>query len=428
LGADAVKGLSAIEGSDSRAVRAVFSKALAENPDERFATALEFAQALEVAFPDVVASSAQPADAQPDRPARVDHEPRLPLYHDDDADHAKGELPSKDLSLVPSLPPPSVAIHDEFKPKTPRFDDVDVSPTAAPRAVSIDEAPAAGPVGLITGHDPESLSALDRTRSAVWPLVLALSVGLAIGFAGGYGVGSHDRTPPSTAPTVGAAPAGREFTESPVTEPAKPAERAPGDVAASRPPERTASTPPTPAPAPPARLAAPPAAPAAPDGRLLIRSVPAGAQVLVDGKDVGRTPSTVRDLPRGPHRVNVSRDGYVAQERRVVISSSRPSQSVNVALVRVALPTRTAAATPVPAPPRAVATTGFVGVLEVDSRPTGARVYLDGKLIGNTPLSMPTVPAGEHAVRLEHDGYRRWSSSVRVVASERNRVTASLER
>jgi hypothetical protein len=55
-------------------------------------------------------------------------------------------------------------------------------------------------------------------------------------------------------------------------------------------------------------------------------------------------------------------------------------------------------------------------------------VYLDGKLIGNTPLSLPAVTAGEHAVRLEHDGYRNWSSSVRIVASERNRVTASLER
>ena len=70
----------------------------------------------------------------------------------------------------------------------------------------------------------------------------------------------------------------------------------------------------------------------------------------------------------------------------------------------------------------------FIGALSVDSRPTGARVFLDGKLIGTTPLAVSTVRAGEHVVRLERDGYRRWSSSVRVVASEQNRVTASLER
>jgi hypothetical protein len=85
-----------------------------------------------------------------------------------------------------------------------------------------------------------------------------------------------------------------------------------------------------------------------------------------------------------------------------------------------------------PGSPSAAAASGtagrFVGSLNVESRPTGARVFLDGKLIGTTPLAMPGVPAGEHAIRLEHDGYHRWSSSVRVVASESNRVTASLER
>jgi hypothetical protein len=38
------------------------------------------------------------------------------------------------------------------------------------------------------------------------------------------------------------------------------------------------------------------------------------------------------------------------------------------------------------------------------------------------------VAVGEHDVRLEHDGYRRWMSSIRVTAGESNRATASLER
>jgi hypothetical protein len=70
----------------------------------------------------------------------------------------------------------------------------------------------------------------------------------------------------------------------------------------------------------------------------------------------------------------------------------------------------------------------FVGALAVDSRPTGAKVFVDGTLVGTTPVALPTVAAGSHVIRLEHDGYRRWSSSVRIVASEQNRVTASLER
>jgi hypothetical protein len=55
-------------------------------------------------------------------------------------------------------------------------------------------------------------------------------------------------------------------------------------------------------------------------------------------------------------------------------------------------------------------------------------VFLDGKLVGTTPVSLPVVAAGDHAIRLERDGYLRWSSSVRIVATEQNRVTASLER
>ncbi len=70
----------------------------------------------------------------------------------------------------------------------------------------------------------------------------------------------------------------------------------------------------------------------------------------------------------------------------------------------------------------------FVGTLIVESRPIGAAVYVDGRLAGRTPLQLTDVAAGSHVVRLEHDGYRRWSSAVRVVSGERNRVTASLEK
>ena len=68
------------------------------------------------------------------------------------------------------------------------------------------------------------------------------------------------------------------------------------------------------------------------------------------------------------------------------------------------------------------------GGLVVESRPEGASVFVDGELVGKTPLSLDAVAAGEHAVRLERDGYRQWSSSPQVVAGQWNRVAASLER
>jgi hemin uptake protein HemP len=148
----------------------------------------------------------------------------------------------------------------------------------------------------------------------------------------------------------------------------------------------------------------------------------------VDGHEYGRTPVAVHDLARGTHRVRIAHDGYSTEERRIVLSESRPSQSMVVPL------TRTRVAQVVPPVERkartesSAAATDFAGALTVDSRPVGARVYLDGRLVGTTPLQVPQVAAGEHAVRIEHDGYRHWTSSVRIIATETNRVTASLER
>ncbi len=66
--------------------------------------------------------------------------------------------------------------------------------------------------------------------------------------------------------------------------------------------------------------------------------------------------------------------------------------------------------------------------LYVDSRPVGATVLLDGRPIGTTPLEVSDVSAGDHAVGLELSGYRSWATSIRIVAGERSRVAASLER
>src|SRR5213076_1324352 len=67
------------------------------------------------------------------------------------------------------------------------------------------------------------------------------------------------------------------------------------------------------------------------EGRLLVRSTPSGARVLVDGREYGQTPVAVRNLAPGVHRVQIARDGYATEERRVAITPSRLAQSMIVA-------------------------------------------------------------------------------------------------
>lgn len=158
------------------------------------------------------------------------------------------------------------------------------------------------------------------------------------------------------------------------------------------------------------------------NGRLLVRSSPAGARVILDSKDVGATPLTLRSLSIGRHALRVTQDGYLPEDRSVILTAAQPAQSLIVDLVP-----RTGA----PAAGRSAATTGteaqFAAPLIIESLPAGAQVFMDGRPVGTTPLTLDAIPTGSHALRLELDGYRRWTASVRVAAGQRNRVTASLE-
>jgi hypothetical protein len=258
------------------------------------------------------------------------------------------------------------------------------------------------------------LVAPEARRSEIWPLALALIVGAAIGFGGGYFFAHFERgaEPAIATPTETPAPSGREFTETTIAEaPTAPAPAAGAPVADSTLPASPA-VPAGPAPVTPGT--AKPATPAT--GRLLVRSTPSGARVFVDGREEGTTPLTVSDLDRGVHRVRVVREGYATAERRITITAARPSQTMSVPLARAR--TAQTAAAPAAGP----------GKMTVISRPAGARVFVDEKLVGTTPLQLPSIAAGSHRVRLELAGYKNWVSSVDVAAAEQKRVAASLDR
>jgi hypothetical protein len=410
-GPQAADALTDIAGADLTALRAAFARALAEDPADRFETALEFAAAVKDAFP-------IPVDSRPpDRSGgRVADEPLLPL-----------DVPEPDLHPVEPMAYQEIdelatgadAVEPPVMLREPTLDvqpplGVPEPPLRSSHTIDADfdpPIPIQQPPGFLTAPEPDAISALERSRSAMWPLALAalvgIAVGIGLGFGAGYGIGNRDRAlTPAAPPPVGTSaqtpPGGRELTD------------------AATPEQPRSTLPITPPPAPVAAPATPPAPDASVLGRLSVKTTPAGARVFVDGRDRGRTPASIRDLPRGAHRVRLVREGYATEERRVVLTATYPAQAIAVELAR----TRQTAA---PAAPRA-APASFVGSLSVDSRPTGATVFVDGKLAGSTPFLLAQIGAGEHAVRIEHDGYQRWSSSVRVVSGERARVTASLEK
>jgi len=54
------------------------------------------------------------------------------------------------------------------------------------------------------------------------------------------------------------------------------------------------------------------------------------------------------------------------------------------------------------------------GTVMVKTKPSGARVYLDGEPMGFAPLTLSTLPVGKHLVRLERPGFRIAGAVVEV--------------
>jgi hypothetical protein len=401
-GDQAAGSLTEIAGGDLSQLRAVFGRALANDPAERFDTALEFADALQGAF-------------------SISTVVALPAY--------------------PARPAPPVL--DLREPEPSRFAEIETIDAPIIPAVGVAEVPPLLPPELMDSYRPSgSVPAGERSQAAISPLAFALLIGAALGFAAGFGVGTWGRSPgpdetaasdtrvaSNTNPESSEAPQPQTSREAqPPQEPQESPESTTGrareftegtvepevGTTANQPPRiEDRRSPPTP----------PIASPIV--GSLLVRSTPLGARVLVDGREYGRTPLTVGNLSRGTHRVRVIRDGYEPDERQVTVTSAQRAHSMTVRLSpRRGAPQRAAAVSSAATRPAAPS----AAPLTVESRPAGAMVFLDGRLVGTTPLVIPDVAAGDHALHLDRDGYRRWSSAIRIVTSERNRVAASLDR
>jgi hypothetical protein len=158
--------------------------------------------------------------------------------------------------------------------------------------------------------------------AAAASLVLGILVGFASGFRAGQGSSDAPAAIENPAPTSGSASPVQPFSESSVPDPAPPREdTAPPKESAAEPAPPAARTPTPPAaPAPrPARVAprqaAPPPAvveekpPLTGPASLQVASRPGGAEVIVDGKPVGRTPLSMEMSP-GTHEVRLSLPGF----------------------------------------------------------------------------------------------------------------------
>ena len=94
------------------------------------------------------------------------------------------------------------------------------------------------------------------------------------------------------------------------------------------------------------------------------------------------------------------------------LSTKTPAQTVSVSLRKGAANDRTAK----------------TGSIYADTNPRGARVIIDGRAYGTTPMLVPELSAGAHTVRFELDGHTAATSPITVKAGEQARLSMSLVR
>jgi hypothetical protein len=89
-------------------------------------------------------------------------------------------------------------------------------------------------------------------------------------------------------------------------------------------------------------------------------------------------------------------------------------------------PARPSHQAPIAEPPPAK-TSEFLGSLSITSVPQGAKVFINGKPVGVTPLALTDRRAGSLALQITREGFERWSAAIQVPAGRSTRVTATLQ-
>lgn len=132
-----------------------------------------------------------------------------------------------------------------------------------------------------------------------------------------------------------------------------------------------------------------------------VTSIPAGADIVVDGEALGTTPATV-EIGAGTSQMALTLPGYQRWQQTLTVVSDVPQTLETITLK--------------PAD----------GQLSLTSDPSGASVSVGGRFRGTTPTTLSLAPEQAHSVSVRLDGHRSADQSVRLAADERRQLAVTL--
>ena len=197
-----------------------------------------------------------------------------------------------------------------------------------------------------------------------------------------------------------------------------------------------------------------------------------GANIFVDDNLIGKTPITRYQLSSGKHHIRVVRDMYLPGEEIITIEDNKLFEYGTTLVADFATVTlsaeedcdiyvndvykgkspwsgtlatgaylfearkeghrsttlaQTIAATPSKQSYTLNAPTPIVGMLNITSTPARANVYIDDKLVGQTPM-MCDVLVGKHEITIKREGYVAIKQNVTIVESKVSDMIVELQK
>ncbi|MDR2855913.1 MAG: PKD domain-containing protein [Methanomicrobiales archaeon] len=144
-----------------------------------------------------------------------------------------------------------------------------------------------------------------------------------------------------------------------------------------------------------------------PGGTISVSTSPDGAQVLLDGLSLGEAPIWKPGVSVGPHALTVTAGSHYDWARDIYVSSGEVSYVTAVLFPQW--------------------WTQDTGVVMISSIPGDGMVFVDGIALGQTPVTVSELEAGEHMVRIELLGYEPWEDSITVHKGRTSYVVATLK-
>lgn len=135
-------------------------------------------------------------------------------------------------------------------------------------------------------------------------------------------------------------------------------------------------------------------------GNVYVRSIPSGAEIIIDDEKKGVTPSLLQGLIIGLHKVKLTLANHKTEEYEINIKEDK-TEDLNVTLSDMAHMT-------------------------IDSKPSNSTLYINGEKVGVTPYSKD-MASGDYDITIKKNKFKDFSERVHLDSSNPS-MTIDLER